>query len=237
MADLHKMSEPTTGRLYDLWAWFYDGTFGALVHSRHHRAMDELRVKPGDRVLDLGVGTGMTLGRYPHDVQVVGMDLSGGMLAKAKDKCHEAGLDHVQLIQGDAMHPPFAEASFDHILIAHTVSVVSEPNRLMQWARRLVKPGGTVIVLNHFRSPNRLMGWLERVFNPMFVKIGWRSDLSLDECLNGVDLHIRYRFKTSTIDLWQIVVLGPEPTTAADHPAPDKPAATTRREQAMHAAG
>ena len=211
MGDLNKMSEPATGKLYDLWSRFYDATFGRLVHSRHLRAMDELRMSPGDRVLDLGVGTGMTLPRYPHDVRVVGMDLSAGMLNKARLKCEQDGLGHVQLIQGDAMHPPFADASFDHILIAHTVSVVSEPNCLMQWARRLVKPGGSIILLNHFRSTNRFMAWLETVFNPMFVKIGWRSDLSLEECLQGLDLHIRYRFKNSTIDVWQIVVLGVDP--------------------------
>jgi len=222
MGDLNKMSEPATGKLYDLWSWFYDATFGALVHSRHLRAMDELRLSPGDRVLDLGVGTGMTLPRYPHDVRVVGMDLSAGMLGKAKDKCEQDGLDHVQLIQGDAMHPPFADGSFDHVLIAHTVSVVSEPNRLMQWARRLVKPGGSIILLNHFRSTHRLMAWLETIFNPLFVKIGWRSDLSLEECLDGVDLHVRYRFKNSAIDVWQIVVLGVEP------PRPQPDAGDTR---------
>jgi len=231
MGDLNRMSEPATGRLYDLWSRFYDATFGALVHSRHLRAMDELRLSPGDRVLDLGVGTGMTLPRYPHDVRVVGMDLSAGMLNKARHKCAQDGLEHVQLIQGDAMHPPFADGSFDHVLIAHTVSVVSEPNRLMQWARRLVKPGGSIILLNHFRSTHRAMAWLETIFNPLFVKIGWRSDLSLEECLEGVDLHVRYRFKSSAIDLWQIVVLGTDPprpgprtadaqppTAAAPHP-------------------
>jgi len=216
MADLNRMSEPQTSRLYNLWARFYDATFGRLVHSRHIRAAAELRLEPGDRVLDLGVGTGMMLREYPKDVCVVGMDLSPGMLAKAHAKCKQDGLDHVQLVQGDAMHPPFAEGSFDHVLIAHTISVVSEPARLMRWAARMVRPGGSIILLNHFRSTNAVMGWLEKVTNPFWVKVGWRSDLTLEECLTDAGVEIDYRFKTSPLDIWQIVVLRPSVALARD---------------------
>jgi len=223
MADMNRMSEPQTSRLYNLWARFYDATFGRLVHSRHIRAAAELRLQPGDRVLDLGVGTGMMLRTYPSDVSVVGMDLSPGMLDKAHAKCLEDGLDHVQLVRGDAMHPPFADHSFDHVLIAHTISVVSEPARLMQWAGRMVRPGGSIILLNHFRSTHPVMGWLEKVTNPFWVKVGWRSDLTLEECLDDAGVEIDYRFKTSPMDLWQIVVLRPagdRPAAAADVPQP-----------------
>lgn len=202
-----KMSEPTTSRCYDLWSGIYDRTFGALVHKRQIRALEQLRPAPGDRVLDLGVGTGMTLRHYPDNITVVGMDLSGGMLAKADQKVRELNLPHCRLVQGDAMHPPFADHSFDHIMISHTISVVSEPARLLWWAQRLVKPGGRIVVLNHFQSANRVVGWFEKILNPLCVKIGWRSDLPLAECLEEVDLHVRYRFKMSTVDFWQIVVL------------------------------
>jgi phosphatidylethanolamine/phosphatidyl-N-methylethanolamine N-methyltransferase len=202
-----KMTESATSRCYDLWALFYDKTFGALVHQRQIRALEQLRPGPGERVLDIGVGTGMTLRHYPHDITVVGMDLSGGMLGKAARKVEQDGLTHCRLVQGDAMVPPFADHSFDHVMITHVISVVSDPQRLLYWAQRLVKPGGRIVILNHFLSTNPFLAFWEKRLNPMFVKIGWRSDLSLDECLGDFDLHVQYRFKMSLIDFWQIVVL------------------------------
>ena len=202
-----KMREESTKKQYDGWAWFYDHTFGALVARRQKRALEQVRAKPGDRVLDLGVGTGMTLPHYPKDVSVVGVDLSLGMLKKAAIKINDNGLHHCSLIQTDAMLPPFADESFDHVVITHVISVVSEPHKLLQWAQRLVKPGGRIVMLNHFQSTQPVVAWIEKVLNPVFVKIGWRSDLPLEDVLTGVELEVDYCFKTSMMDIWRIVVL------------------------------
>ena len=213
---MSRMQEEKTSSLYDLWALFYDYSFGALVRHRQHRAIEQFQFKPGDRVLDIGVGTGMCLPHYPMDVRVIGMDLSEGMLNKANDKCREKGLTQCSLVRADAMFPPFAEQSFDHILISHTVSVVSDPTKLMRWAARLIKPGGRIVVLNHFQSTNAFIGGIEKVVNPVAVKIGWRSDLSLEAALEGVDLHVEYAFQMRAVDLWKIVVLSTERPNGAD---------------------
>jgi len=204
-----QMDERTTNRTYDVWAKVYDHTFGALLHRGQSRAVEQLRtrLKPGDRVLDIGVGTGIMLQYFPRDVTVVGLDLSAGMLDKARRRCQELQLSHCHLVRADAMAPPFEEQSFDHVIISHTISVVSDPARLLKLAGRLVKPGGRIVVLNHFLSTQPVIAWLEKVLNPLFVKLGWRSDLSLESILPGTELHVEYRFKLRLLDVWQIIVL------------------------------
>ena len=218
-----KMKEARTSKQYDLWSWCYDKTFGVLVRKRQRRAVQQLRPKAGDLVLDLGVGTGISLQFYPKDVRVIGMDLSKGMLNKAQRKVEEKGLSNCDLVQADAMLPPFAENAFDHIVITHTISVVSEPAKLLRWAQRIVKPGGRIVVLNHFQSTRPWIAFMEKLFNPVFVRIGWRSDLSLEECMRDVELNLDYCFKLSLVDVWRIVVFSKPPEGQAvrqeAHPA------------------
>lgn len=201
------MDEATTSKIYDCWSKIYDHSFALLVGNRQRRAVEQLRLQPGDRVLDLGVGTGMMLHAYPCYVTVVGMDLSGGMLRRAADKRSQLGLGHCQLLQADAMVPPFAEMSFDHVMISHTISVVSGPDRLLNLAAKLIKPGGRIVLLNHFQSTHPMIAWFEKVLNPIFMKIGWRSDLPMEDVLRGADVEVEYCFKMRLVDIWRIVVL------------------------------
>ncbi len=207
---------------YDLWSKFYDRTFGALVIERQRRGVEELRLRGGERVLDLGVGTGATLDSYPRNVRVTGIDLSRGMLEQARRKLQRDGITHVNLVQGDALMPPFADHSFDHVLISHVITVVPEPRKLLMWAARVVKPGGRVVLVNHFRSSRRAVSLLEKVINPICQCLGWRSDLALQDVLENCPLPVAYQFKMTPMDLWQIVVLtdGQRPKPARD-PQPE----------------
>lgn len=234
------MKESVTSKTYDVWSWFYDHTFGALVRTRQARAVHQLRARPGDWVLDIGVGTGMLLPLYPRDVTVVGMDLSSGMLTKATKKCQENRLDHCRLVRADAMLPPFAPASFDQIVMTHAISVVSDPGKMIQWAVGLLKPNGRIILLNHFLSAHPVVAWFERVLNPIFMKIGWRSDLAFEDVLRDAlrvtDMQIDYRFKIGIVDLWQIIVLthshrqSPQQAGPDDSPNPGLAAGTLAME-------
>ncbi len=202
MVQVEKVSQT-----YDLWSKFYDHTFKPIVIQRQREAIAQLRLRPGDRVLDLGVGTGMSLGFFPNNIHLVGLDLSGGMLRQARKKVRKNGHSHVDLVQGDALRPPFADQSFDHAFISHVISVVPRPRELLRQVARLVKPNGRVVIINHFQSPRRLIGMLEKLINPICLRLGWRSDLSVSDLLKDCPLELAYQCKLNSIDLWHIVVL------------------------------
>lgn len=202
------MEETAPQQTYDGWSGFYDATFGRLVVRRQMRAVKEVRAKPGQRVLDIGVGTGATLKHFDKGVHVVGLDLSEGMLGIARERAMNGTVARCDLIRGDALAPPFAPESFDHLLITHVVTVVPDPRKLLNAATNLVKPGGRVVVLNHFRSNMPIYGRMVAAFNTLSMRLGWRCDLTFEDIFANADprLELQYRFKLQPIDLWQIAV-------------------------------
>src|SRR5580704_16600229 len=106
------MQESSTRSIYDFHSMFYDVTFGRLVRRRIARAISHMNIKPDERVLDLGIGTGASLDFYPRHARIVGIDLSGGMLRECKKKLQQKRLAPTQLIQGNALELPFGNDSF-----------------------------------------------------------------------------------------------------------------------------
>ena len=185
------MQEASTRKIYDVHAMFYDATFGRLVRRRIARAVSHMPIRPSDLILDLGIGTGVSLDYYPTDRgRIVGVDLSGGMLRKAREKIRERGLDHAIAFQADALHLPFADDTFDHVFISHVISVVSDPCRLVQEAQRVAKPGARIVIVNHFQSTNRFIAMLEKWLCPLCTKLGWRSDLALQDLVRRTGVEV-----------------------------------------------
>jgi phosphatidylethanolamine/phosphatidyl-N-methylethanolamine N-methyltransferase len=192
-------------KIYAAYSYVYDVIFKRFFFPRIEYAIKSMDISPGDRVLDVGVGTGLSLSLFPRHCEVVGIDLSGEMLKKARKKVKTNGMDNVELIEMDAMNVDFKDDSFDKVFISHVVSVVPDPYRVMGEVRRVCKNGGQVVVVNHFKSRNKLMGGLERMFNPISKRIGWRSDLSIDEFIGKSGLHVYKRDRLRRLDLWEIV--------------------------------
>lgn len=213
------MQEASTRKIYDIHSVFYDATFGRLVQRRIATAISHMNIRETDCVLDVGIGTGMSLNYYPARGRIVGVDLSAGMLRVARKKIRDQGLTHATVFQADAMRLPFADDTFDHVFISHVISVVSDPYRLVQECQRVCKPNARIVMVNHFQSTNRLVAMVEKWLCPLCTKLGWRSDLALQDLVRRTGVEVDYRFKLDQIDLWETVVMTNNKSALSDnHP-------------------
>src|SRR5207247_10044841 len=168
---------------------FYDFTFGPTLHPGRVDAIRRMGIKPGDRVLEVGVGTGINGALYPRDCSVTGIDLSGPMLEKARTRIARKGIRNVRLLQMDASNLKCADDSFDIVYAPYVISVVPDPVAVAREMRRVCRPGGRIVILNHFRSNSRIGAWLERIIAPGAKYLGFKSDLDLPAFLVQADLH------------------------------------------------
>lgn len=203
------MQEASTRLIYDFQSLFYDVTFGRLVRRRVAEAIAHMNIKPADRVLDLGIGTGVSLNYYPRGARIIGIDLSSGMLRECLKKIQQRRHNNTNtvLVRTNALQLPFADDSFDHVFISHVISVVSDPYRLVQEAQRVARPGARIVIVNHFQSTNRFIAMVEKFLCPLCTKLGWRSDLALQDLIRRTGVEVDYRFKLESIDLWETVVI------------------------------
>jgi phosphatidylethanolamine/phosphatidyl-N-methylethanolamine N-methyltransferase len=163
-------------RSYARWAPVYDRTFGAVTNVGRRRATAILS-ELGGSVLEVGVGTGLALRHYGPRVSVTGVDYSEEMLAKARAKVASEGLRNVAALHRmDARELDFPDDSFDHVAAMHVISVVPEPERVMEEIARVVRPGGTVLIVNHFRRNKGALALAERLAAPLADLLGWHSD-------------------------------------------------------------
>ncbi len=185
------MRKPIATRMYDLYGRFYD-TLQLLFRKRLARAIGAVPFHTGDHVLDVGVGTGLSLEFYPPDVRVTGIDLSPGMLRQARRKLNavraDSPRDYTQLIEADALHLPFPSNSFDCVFLSHVISTVPDPRRCLTEAMRVARDGACLVLVNHFRSPWPVLSWIETAIDPICRKLGWRCDLSLEGLLASANV-------------------------------------------------
>jgi phosphatidylethanolamine/phosphatidyl-N-methylethanolamine N-methyltransferase len=192
-------------RVYQKLAGVYDYTFGPTLHPGRLEAIQKMRIRPGDSVLEVGVGTGINLSLYPSTCGVTGIDLSSKMLEKAEKRIRLKGLAHCRVMEMNAEALAFPDSSFDIVYAPYVISVVPDPVRVAREMCRVCRPGGRVVILNHFKSTSPLLSRLERAISPLTVHIGFKADLDLDGFLAQANLTPMSIEKVNVPKMWTLV--------------------------------
>lgn len=192
---------------YARWAPVYDKTFGALTNVGRKQAVNFINGLDGN-VLEVGVGTGLALPNYKSSLKVTGIDFSTEMLEKAKAKVATQDLGQVvALKQMDARTLDFPDGSFDTVAAMHVLSVVPEPEKVMSEIARVLRPGGRVVITNHFVRKQGFLGFLERLSAPFANFIGWHSDFAIETVLQEPSLEVEKQRKLPPLGMMTFLVL------------------------------
>jgi phosphatidylethanolamine/phosphatidyl-N-methylethanolamine N-methyltransferase len=199
--DLHD-----TIRTYRLFSGSYDIFFGPVFHPGRKEAVRIANDRPGQRILEVGVGTGLSLPHFRPDSQVTGIDVSAEMLEKAKRRTERMGLAHVAgLHVMDAENLDFGDNSFDAVLALYVASVVPDPARFAAEMRRVCIPGGTIVVVNHFTSENAAARFMERRLAHLARHIGFHADFPFEDFQQASRLSIREVRPSNLFGYWKLL--------------------------------
>src|SRR5439155_11555581 len=171
-----ELDQDTITRAYARWAPIYDLVFGA-VFARGRKASIAAAERIGGRILDVGIGTGISLTDYARGNRIVGVDYSEPMLRKAKARVREHKLDHVEaLAVMDAQCLGFPDAAFDAVVAQYVITTVPDPERTLDEFARVTRPGGEIILVNHLGAEAGLRRAFEQGFAPVARRLGWRPE-------------------------------------------------------------
>lgn len=201
---------------YARWAPIYDKTFGAVTHFGRCKAVNYINQQSGTNVLEVGVGTGLALPHYRPDLKVTGIDFSENMLEKAREKVRELGLRQIEsLEQMDARSLAFRDDTFDMVAAMHIMSVVPEPEQVVAEMARVCKPGGKIVITNHFSSTGGLLSVVERLTAPFANHLGWHSDFQISKVLGEPDLDLIEKTSIPPMKMMTFLVLQKNAKTVA----------------------
>jgi phosphatidylethanolamine/phosphatidyl-N-methylethanolamine N-methyltransferase len=192
-------------RAYELLAPVYDFVFDWIFAPGRTAAIEQLALQRSDSILEVGIGTGLNLPLYPATCRLTGIDLSQEMLDKAVERVQTLAMPNVILKVMDATSMSFGDNEFDKVVATYTISAVPDPVAVLREMRRVVKPGGILVILNHFRSERRVTGWIEDMLAPVCTRLGWKSNLPLAPLLQQVGLIPESIAHVNMFDGWRLV--------------------------------
>ena len=199
------MSVEYVEKVYNRYSSIYDVVFGKVFHSGREMAPALLDLFPGAQLLEVGVGTGLSFPLLPRNIRITAVDLSQKMLDRAKKRARDLALRNIDLIKMDATSLNFPDHSFDRVLAAYFVSTVPNPVKVVLEMKRVCKPGGLLVFMNHFQSDNRLTAPFEKAVSPLFYRLGFRTDLNLNRLMNKCGLEIETKEKVGFLGNWTAV--------------------------------
>lgn len=199
------MDRDSIERVYSAYASVYDVLFGRVFHGSREAALRHLAPQPGERILEVGVGTGLLLPLYPPHARIVGIDLSPRMLEEARKRVDTLGLGHVELRQMDAAALDLPDDSFDTVMAAYVITAVPDHRAVMQEMIRVCRPGGRIVLLNHFTNGNGMLAACERAVSPLCTRLGFRTDLALEQVIDGWPIAVHRHEKVNPLRMWHLV--------------------------------
>jgi phosphatidylethanolamine/phosphatidyl-N-methylethanolamine N-methyltransferase len=171
-----ELDRDTVVRAYTRWAPIYDLVFGAVFDSGR-KASIAAAERVGGRILDVGVGTGISLSDYSRSTQLFGVDYSEAMLRKARARVAELKLTNVEaLAVMDAKRLGFPDAVFDAVVAQFVITAVPEPEATLDEFARVTKPGGEIILVNHLSAEAGLRWAFDQWLSPVARRLGWRTE-------------------------------------------------------------
>jgi len=205
---LVQLDVATIQKTYRRYASVYNFYFGWIFHPGRQTAVELCEAEPGSKVLEVGVGTGLSLPLYPKTTTVYGIDISKEMLDRAKKLVKERNLKNVESLQVmDAEHMTFPDNSFDSIVAMYVATVVPHPDNFVKEMKRVCKPGGRIILLNHFNNPGSIIGQAAGLLAPLSKQLGFRPNLTLEEFIRMTGIKYENRISVNLLSLWTILVV------------------------------
>lgn len=203
---MNNISRQRVVQTYDAYAPLYDQVFGAVLEPGRRALTRAARERAPASLLEVGVGTGLTLSGYAEQTSVVGVDISPDMLDRARHRASALPNRNIKLTVMDAEQLAFSDGSFDCVAVPYVLSVTPNPARLVAEIRRVCRQGGTILILNHF-SGSRFWWLLERAVRPLADRIGFRSDFDFDQHILSYDWQVESVTPVNLLGLSKLVVL------------------------------